>query len=88
MQAGVAYVVWVRDVSLADDFRTAMHGVLAEIPVRDLPARIAQWRAPGTAGVDPGTVGLAKHISLLACDHDRREPIAGRILGSPPRRSS
>jgi hypothetical protein len=88
MQAGVAYVVWVRDVSLADDFRAAIQRVLADIPVRDLPARIAQWRAPGTAGVDPGTVSLAKHISLLACDHDRREPIAGRILGSPPRRSS
>jgi hypothetical protein len=88
MQAGAAYVVWVRDLSLAGDFRTAMHRLLAEIPVRDIPTRIAQWRAPGTAGVDPATKNLARHISLLACDHDRREPIAGRTLGPPPRRSS
>ncbi len=88
MQAGIAYVVWVRELSLADEFRTAMHRLLGEIPVRDLPARIAQWRAPGSAGVDPATTALAKHISLLACDHDRREPVAGRTLGPPPRRFS
>lgn len=86
MQAGIAYVVWVRELSMADDLQMAMRRLLAEIPVRDLPDRIAQWRAPGAD--DPGAADLAKHIAIVACDHDRREPFAGRTLGSPPRRSS
>lgn len=88
MQAGIAYVVWIRDVSKAAEFRTAMHRLLAEIPVREVPVRIAQWRAPGRAETFPGIAGLAEQVSLMVCDPDRREPIAGRTLGAPPPRRS
>jgi hypothetical protein len=82
LQAGAAYVVWVREVALAEDFRAAVDAALADIPVRELPARIAEWRSPR------GHAGLSRHISVVACDYDRRNPFAGRELGPPKRRPS
>jgi hypothetical protein len=80
VQAGVAYVVWVRDVALADDFRQAMSELLASEPVRNVPRRIAEWRSP--LRWHPAA-GLGAHVSVLACDFDRRQPFAARKLRPP-----
>jgi hypothetical protein len=90
LQAGVAYLVWIRDVDLGEDFRRAVEQALTSIPVRDLPELIAAWRAPhsGGAGRSETAAGLGRHVTVMACDHDRRTPFAGRELGSPRRRSS
>ena len=85
LQAGVAYVVWVRDVTLAEDFLLAMEQLLAEEPVRNVPGQVAEWRSPHRSRADAGA-GLGGHVSVVACDFDRRSQFAARELRSPPRR--
>jgi hypothetical protein len=75
LQAGAAYLFWIREVSLAEDVRAAIDAALADTPVRDLPARIVEWRSPRDRS------GLGRHISVVARDYDRRNPFAGRELG-------
>jgi hypothetical protein len=78
LQAGVAYIVWVREADLADDLHEAVRELLAEEPVRSLPQRVAAWRTSRTHR-------LAPHLSVMSCDADRRTT-AERELRSPPRR--
>jgi S1-C subfamily serine protease len=85
LQAGVPYVVWVREVSLADDFLHAMQRLLAAEPVRNVPRRIAEWRSPHGSHAGSGA-GLGEHVSVVACDFDRRTQFAARELRPPPRR--
>jgi hypothetical protein len=80
LQAGVAYVVWVREVALAEEFRQAMTDLLAAEPVRNLPHRIAGWRSPHRWHP---AAGLGAYVSVLACDFDRRQPFAARELRPP-----
>jgi hypothetical protein len=65
LQAGVAYVVWIREVALAEEFRQAMMDLLAAEPVRNLPHRIAEWRSPHRWHP---AAGLGAYVSVLACD--------------------
>lgn len=85
LQAGVAYVVWVREVTLADDFLRAMERLLAAEPVRNVPQRVAEWRSPHRSRAGSGAA-LGEHVSVVACDFDRRAQFAARELRPPPRR--
>jgi hypothetical protein len=78
LQAGVAYIVWVREVDLADDLHEAMRELLTAEPARVLPQRVAEWRTPRAHRLGP-------HLAVMACDADRRT-MAVRELRSPPRR--
>ena len=66
--AGIAYMVWVRDGTLADRFHDAISEVLRTTLVRELPAVVADWRMRADE-TDPTDLGW--QTSLLACDEDR-----------------
>lgn len=86
LQSGVAYVVWTREEALAEQFRALIERALAEAPVRDLPRRIARLRTElNESGADP-SVSPAGHVSLLACDFDRKIQFTQGELKSPRRR--
>jgi NTP-dependent ternary conflict system VMAP-like protein/trypsin-like peptidase/effector-associated domain 2 (EAD2)-containing protein len=85
LQAGVAYVIWLREVSLAAEFHAAVEGLLNRVPVRELSAYVAQWRSAG-GGRDQAGMVFTAHVSIMACDYDRRDPFPSRFLGPPRRR--
>jgi hypothetical protein len=86
LAAGVAYVAWIREVALADDFRVAVEEALAEVPVRDLPRRIADWRSVHKDYGGQPAAAIAAHVSVLACDYDRKVQFSKGVLKSPSRR--
>ncbi|MFD1372059.1 trypsin-like peptidase domain-containing protein [Actinoplanes sichuanensis] len=84
LASGVAYMVWTRQEALAEEFRAAVEQALAEVPVRDLPRRIADWRSD--VGDSTVNSALARHVSVLACDYDRKVQFSNGVLRSPSRR--
>ncbi|MEU4219721.1 trypsin-like peptidase domain-containing protein [Actinoplanes sp. NPDC026623] len=82
LQAGVAYVIWLREVSMEVEFHAAVQGLLDRVPVRELSDYVTRWRDDG----ERGEMAFAAHVSIMACDYDRRDPFASRFLGPPRRR--
>lgn len=85
LSAGVAYIAWIRDVGLTDQFRAAIVEALTDAPVRDLPRRITDWRSARQPDEDV-TAALGQHVTLLVCDESRPVPFTNRDLRSPAKR--
>jgi hypothetical protein len=87
LSVGIAYMVWVRDVSIVDEFRAAVEEALATGPVRDLPRRIAEWRRLAVQEPDTDLNGrLGSHVSVFVCDYDREVQFSKGVLKAPSRR--
>ncbi|MET0415249.1 MAG: trypsin-like peptidase domain-containing protein [Actinoplanes sp.] len=70
LEAGVPYVMWVRDARLAGELREWVESTLATALVRDLPDRVAEYRSTGW--LDPaGEDGLSSQMAIMACHTDR-----------------
>jgi vWA-MoxR associated protein C-terminal domain/Trypsin-like peptidase domain len=86
LSAGVAYMLWTRDVALAEALRDEVQRALDAIPVRELPRRIAQWRAPRNDSAADPAADLGGNVSVLVCGYDRRVHFNRGVLKSPSRR--
>jgi hypothetical protein len=84
LEAGVPYVLWVRDPACAGELREAVEARLAAEPVMDLPKLVSDWRSEEWYDPQPDR-GLGSHVSLVACDHDREVPLTSRGLRPPGR---
>lgn len=87
LEAGVPYLVWVRDAGLAGELRDWVEAALTVEPLRNLPDRVADHRsAEWLDRVRPD--GLGTQMSIMACHAERDTARTSPILYAPGRTPS